>query len=86
MEFGFFFSYIEEVGEHAELGFYCYGAERAEQRGNIFGGVLGLHPRGEIVALLLSEVLGIAAMSQVYLASACVHDWVPRYGVGRVYF
>ena len=85
MEFGFFFSYIEEVGEHAELGFYCYGTERAEQRGNIFGGVLGLHPRGEIVALLLIEVLGIAAMSQIYLASACVHDWVPRYGVGRVY-
>ncbi len=58
MEFGFFFSYIEEVGEHAELGFDCYGTERAEQRGNIFGGVLGLHPSGESSALALDEILG----------------------------
>ena len=85
MKLGFFFGYIEKIGEHAELGFGCYGTERTEQCGNIFGGVLRLHPGVEIVALLLREVLGIAAMSQINLASACVHRWAPRYGVCKAY-
>ncbi len=82
MEFGFFLGNIQEIGEHAELGFDRNGAKRAKQRRNILGGVFRLHIGGEVfrIALLLMEVLGIAAMSQIDLASACVHDWVPPAG------
>ncbi len=49
MKPSFFFSNKEQIGKHAELGAGRDAAQRAEERGNIFGGVLRLH-FGDIIA------------------------------------
>jgi hypothetical protein len=86
MEFGFFLGNIQQIGEHTELGIDRYDPKRTEQRRNILSGIFRLQCLTGIIVLRLLRFLRLTAMSQIKLATACVHDLVPRRGIGWDYF
>jgi hypothetical protein len=82
MKLGFFLGDVQQIGKHGELSLDRNGAKRTQQCGYIFGGVLRLQSVVKIVASRLLQFFRLAAMSQIDLATACIHGWVPRHGVG----
>jgi hypothetical protein len=86
MKLGFFLGDVQQVGKHGELSLDRDGAKRTQQCGYIFGGVLRLQSVVEIVALRLLQFFRLAAMSQIDLATACIHGWYPGMAVSWHYY
>jgi hypothetical protein len=85
VEFGFLLGDGKKIGEKVEFGAASDGSERRKQRGNILGRVLRLYFAGGIAGLAF-VLSGRAAMGQMELAAACIHDWQPQRGSIRTCF
>jgi hypothetical protein len=74
----------KKVCKKGKLGVDGYSAQRTKEDGNILGSILRLYPGG-VLASLAFALKECAAVGQIKLATACIHDKQPRRGSIRTF-